>query len=221
MVPSLLCLAIGRVLGGLATSILFSVFESWLISSAKSKGMTQGEIGALLGRCTLVNGIVASLAGVVSDAAVRISGTYRSPFVLSGVLLVTAGVLIRGTWEENYGGAVPGGGRTHSISKSIAVLKRSASLNPCARTFPDGVVNCRSFPRRVGTCHDRIRDLHVPLCLLVRIHSVPRHRNVADSRHRWVPTLQGSTTENLPLGSIFSSFMIFMMLGSLLCQYIL
>jgi hypothetical protein len=135
MVPSLPCLAFGRVLGGVATSILFSVFESWLVSSAKSKGMTQGDIGALLGRCTLVNGIVASLAGVVSDAAVRATGTYRSPFVLSGVLLVTAGVLIRGTWEENYGGAgvVVRAGSSRSISTSIAVLRSSESISCCVR----------------------------------------------------------------------------------------
>lgn len=130
MFKPLISLATGRLLGGLATSILFSVFESWLVSSSKSKGMTQGELGELLGRCTLVNGIVASASGVVSDAAVAWSGTYKSPFVASGMLLVTAGLVIRSTWAENYGGAGEVGGveQKRPLARSMEVLWSSESI---------------------------------------------------------------------------------------------
>lgn len=103
MVDSLPSLAFGRLLGGLSTSLLFSVPEAYLVSEAKSHGMTQTALGELLGRCTLVNGVVASLAGVASDVVVNKSGTYKAPFVASGALLVVAGGIIACTWTENYG----------------------------------------------------------------------------------------------------------------------
>ena len=130
MFSSLSGLAVGRLLGGLATSILFSVFESWLVSASKSQDMPSEELGELLGRCTLVNGIVASLTGVASDALVGYSKTFKSPFVASGLLLLLAGLVIRSTWAENYGGETgrevrgPGEGRS-TIRRSLEVIRSS------------------------------------------------------------------------------------------------
>jgi hypothetical protein len=76
-----------------------------MVAEARTRGMTGPEIGSFLGRCTLVNGIVAAASGVASDAVVGLSGTYKSPFVVSGLLLVSAGALIKATWSENYGGS--------------------------------------------------------------------------------------------------------------------
>ena len=103
MFNSIALLSFGRLLGGISTSILFSVFESWMVSTAKHKGMPNSELGALLGRCTLVNGLVASASGLVSDGVVSFTGTYKAPFVASGILLLLAGAAIRKTWSENYG----------------------------------------------------------------------------------------------------------------------
>lgn len=124
-------------MGGLATSILFSVFESWLISEAKTKGMSGAELGSFLGRCTLVNGIVAAASGIVSDAVVHYSDTYKSPFVLSGALLLVAAAVIRTSWAENYGGNAnemstsdqgPGGEEVRPIVKAFTALRESASF---------------------------------------------------------------------------------------------
>ena len=115
--PSLPILFAGRALGGLSTSILFSAFESWLVSAAGQYGVTQADLSGILGRATLVNGFVATAAGVISDQLVQIGtksaeaahdghGAYRAPFMASGVLLAIAWVVIRATWGENYGGAV-------------------------------------------------------------------------------------------------------------------
>ena len=124
MVDSLPTLTFGRVLGGLSTSILFSVPEAWLVSSAREHNLSQTELAQLLGRCTLLNGVSASLcafilplrshvgadtrltpAGVAGDYLVGRSGTFKSPFIASGVLLVIAGFIISAAWEENYGRA--------------------------------------------------------------------------------------------------------------------
>jgi len=56
-----------------------------------------------MGRATLLNGFVATGAGVVSNQLVSLSKTFVSPFIASAALLLVAFVVIRGTWTENYG----------------------------------------------------------------------------------------------------------------------
>jgi MFS family permease len=104
-VPSLPVLFFGRILGGISTSILYSAFESWLVSSSNHLALPQSSLSNILGRATLINGIVAAIAGVVSNKLVSTSLTFKSPFVASGVLLVLAWVVIDRTWHENRGGA--------------------------------------------------------------------------------------------------------------------
>ena len=72
-------------------------------------GLGQGELSKIFGAATLVNGFVATTSGVVSNEIVGLSGTYSSPFVASGLILLISWVVIRSVWTENYGG---GGGVT-------------------------------------------------------------------------------------------------------------
>lgn len=104
-IPSLPVLFFGRVLGGVSTSILYSAFESWVVSSSTHLALPQSALSNILGRATLVNGIVAAIAGVVSNKLVSTTFTFKSPFIASGVMLVLAWVVINGTWHENRGGA--------------------------------------------------------------------------------------------------------------------
>ncbi|KAI5476597.1 DUF791-domain-containing protein [Pseudohyphozyma bogoriensis] len=187
MSPSLFLLSIGRVLAGAATSILFSAFESWMVSSAKSREFSDGELGEFLGRAQLVNGVVASAAGVVSDGVVNMSGTYRAPFVVSAVLLVLAGGLVRSTWGENFGG-VASASEGRGWRESVRVLLKSPPLLAIAGAM----------------CAFESSMYFFVFC--------------------WVPALQASQPEGdpaLPLGIIFSCFMVAMMFGSLLYNYIL
>ena len=104
-VPSLPVLFFGRVLGGISTSILYSAFESWLVSSSNHLALPQSALSNILGRATLINGVVAATAGVVSNNLVSNTLTFKSPFIASGVLLVLAWVVIGRTWHENRGGS--------------------------------------------------------------------------------------------------------------------
>ena len=56
-----------------------------------------------MGRSTLINGLVATAAGVVSNKLVAATNNFIAPFVASAVLLMLAWTVIRGTWAENYG----------------------------------------------------------------------------------------------------------------------
>ena len=64
LVPSLPVLLLARVLGGISTSILFSAFESWLVSASSIAALRSEDLSAIMGRATLLNGFVAAAAGV-------------------------------------------------------------------------------------------------------------------------------------------------------------
>lgn len=121
----------GRILGGISTSILYSAFESWLISSSTSLALASSDLSTIMGRATLLNGFVATTAGIVSNQLVATTTSFASPFVASAALLVLAYVVIRGTWIENYGG----GGGGVSLSTDPLQLKR---LRQAWRIVRDG-----------------------------------------------------------------------------------
>ena len=54
-------LYLGRILGGTATSVLFSCFESWLVAEYMAHGQGSKAIGIALSRMYLVNGSVGGL----------------------------------------------------------------------------------------------------------------------------------------------------------------
>jgi hypothetical protein len=56
-----------------------------------------------MGRATVVNGLVATGAGVLSNELVAATNNFLAPFVASAILLILAWFVIRGTWSENYG----------------------------------------------------------------------------------------------------------------------
>ncbi|PPQ80876.1 hypothetical protein CVT25_001885 [Psilocybe cyanescens] len=185
-VPHLPVLLFGRILGGTSTAILFSAFESWLISESTSASLPPGDLSTIMGRATLLNGFVAAGAGVFSNQLVSMTNSFTTPFIASGSLLMLAWVVIRGMWTENYGG---GGGQPN---KDVFQMKRLGQACTIVRKDPQIVVLGLA-----QTCFEGSMYLFVFL---------------------WVPSLQesSSTPQLLPLGYIFSSFMISMMLGSLL-----
>lgn len=103
--PFLPVLFVGRLLGGVSTSILYSAFESWVVSSSNNLALPQADLSGILGRATLLNGFVAAGAGVFSNWLVGSTNSFASPFIASGALLVLGFFVIGGLWTENYGGA--------------------------------------------------------------------------------------------------------------------
>ncbi|KAK4187218.1 hypothetical protein QBC35DRAFT_452533 [Podospora australis] len=99
---SVVLLFLGRILGGLGTSLLFSVFESWIVTDLKKQGL-ETELSNTFGLMSTLNSIVAILSGVGSEWLVGAAGTRKAPFWVSAAILVVAGVLIFNTWEENFG----------------------------------------------------------------------------------------------------------------------
>ncbi|KAF6807222.1 major facilitator superfamily transporter [Colletotrichum sojae] len=114
--PSLPLLFVGRVLGGLGTSLLFSVFESWMVTDfhARRLGEKGLDLSRTFGLMSTVNSIVAIVSGVASEWLVSMTGTRKSPFLASIGLLVLAAGVIASQWDENHGSA----GQTSSSEAS-------------------------------------------------------------------------------------------------------
>lgn len=127
--PSLPLLGTGRILGGAATTAML-LFETWLVSEAKAGGMGSLELGEFLGRCTLVNGIVASCSGIASEALVGHFKTFKAPFVASAILLIGALLVIQSTWTENYGRDELTREGEGSLVKSFKVVRGSEFIPP-------------------------------------------------------------------------------------------
>ena len=84
-----------------------------------------------MGRAALVNGIVAAGAGVVANWVVGQTDGFRAPFILSGILLIVAWVIIGGIWDENYGAnqSTPsGGGELSKIVAGLGMVRRGMFL---------------------------------------------------------------------------------------------
>ena len=98
-------LFVGRICGGIATSMLFSTFESWYVyEHSERHGYPVEWIGITFSISTFWNGLLAIIAGVLANIGAETLGYGPvAPFVLALVPLIACGFLVVSTWEENYG----------------------------------------------------------------------------------------------------------------------
>lgn len=95
-------LLIGRFLSGVATSLLFSTFEAWMVSEHHNRGFAAALLEETFALATLGNGVVAVGAGLVAGQAADMYG-FVAPFVVCLVPLAAAGIIVAASWAENYG----------------------------------------------------------------------------------------------------------------------
>ncbi|CAK8690985.1 molybdate-anion transporter-like [Clavelina lepadiformis] len=102
--PVFWILLVGRFLGGIATSILFSAFESWLVCEYHKRDFGQDLLGELFSRATLGNSLVAISAGHLAQVFADMYG-FVAPFDVSMTVLVVMVLAITLMWKENHGDA--------------------------------------------------------------------------------------------------------------------
>jgi MFS family permease len=95
-------LMLGRFLSGVATSLLFSAFETWMVCEHHKQGFDSNLLGTTFSYATFGNGLIAVLAGLVANTAAKMFG-FVAPFVLALFPLTIVGMLVYFTWTENYG----------------------------------------------------------------------------------------------------------------------
>jgi len=196
---------IGRLLGGVATSLLFSVFEAWLIGAHASAGL-MSHIGKAFSTAQYGNSIIAILAGQIANKAANHAefkpssegsgfyiGGYLGPFDASLVALILCGLLASAIWEENYG-ETPAGNDDDEKAKSSAsgALKKAYYAT---MSNPD-ILSCGI----ISSLFEGSMYIFVFM---------------------WTPALTalakeelGDKFEGLPFGVIFSTFMVCCMAGS-------
>lgn len=110
-------LMFGRVTGGIATSMLFSCFECWLVSEHCSRNrFSSGLLSYMFGLMFTSMYCVAIIAGLaaqavadgfefgpISPGSMIYAGGYCGPFDMSICCLVIGMVLMACLWKENHG----------------------------------------------------------------------------------------------------------------------
>ena len=93
-------LVIGRILGGASTTLMFSVFESWMVTEFNKRfpdeaGSTLSGIFSVM---TTLNSVVAIAAGIVAESVTDLVGTQKTPFMLAVAVLLCSFVAISHFW---------------------------------------------------------------------------------------------------------------------------
>lgn len=102
---NLILLFAGRFAGGVSTTLLYSVFEAWMITEyhRRDLGASNLKLGTVFGYMTTLSCIVAITSGIVGDVLVASLGGRVWPFLASVACSITAGCLIWRTWVS-WGG---------------------------------------------------------------------------------------------------------------------
>ena len=198
-------LMLGRLLGGVATSLLFSVFEAWLIRSHADAKISKQMLSNSFSTAAYGNSIIAIVAGLVANKAASVTelkqimgtlyiGGYLNPFDIALMALVACGMLASTLWDENYG--------------------REEATEDTSSDDGRGVPNWHDGLKNAFIATTRSRDI-----LLCGIISSLFEGSMYIFVFMWTPALTALMEEKgadvkLPFGVIFSTFMVCCMAGS-------
>ncbi|GAA0149714.1 transporter [Lithospermum erythrorhizon] len=103
--PQYKVLLLGRVLGGISTSLLFSAFESWLVAEHFKRGFDQQWLSLTFSKAIFLgNGLIAILSGLFGNLLVDFFNLGPvSPFDAAACILAIGMAIILSSWSENYG----------------------------------------------------------------------------------------------------------------------
>lgn len=105
MWPSVLPLFAGRALGGVSATLLYSVFESWLVSQSRAQDDGDSLVEGTISTAASLNAAVAIVSGTMSEVLVSWMGSKRAPFFGSVACLVCAAGIIQIHWVRSPSGA--------------------------------------------------------------------------------------------------------------------
>lgn len=197
-------LMVGRILGGVATSLLFSVFDSWFIRSHADNGVTK-YLPVSFSLTAYGNSLVAIFAGLMAEkatVAVKLHplfgyvddekaltyvGGYLIPFDMSIVALILCGGFTMFFWEENYGENIHQ--ETSQNDSEVKAWYESFSIALRKILHSSDILLCGS----ISALFEGSMYIFVFM---------------------WTPFLKSKSKDNLPFGYIFSIFMNCCMTGS-------
>ncbi|MQL70381.1 hypothetical protein Taro_002702 [Colocasia esculenta] len=103
--PQYKVLMLGRVLGGIATSLLFSAFESWLVAEHNKRGFDPQWLSLTFSKAIFLgNGLIAIVSGLFANVlADNLGFGPVAPFDAAACFLAVGMAIIMSSWTENYG----------------------------------------------------------------------------------------------------------------------
>jgi len=201
-------LMLGRLLGGICTSLLFSIFEAWLIRAHADNNIGKKMLGQSFSMAAYGNSIVAILAGLGANKAatggkmVEVAGNFHiggfiNPFDMSLVVCILCALCAMTLWEENYGSDE---------------AQKNAEKSP---KWYEGLKSAYTVT---------MRSTDIILCGII---SSLFEGSMYVFVFMWTPLLKAfvkDEKEELPFGLIFSTFMVCCMAGSslfsiLICKF--
>jgi predicted MFS family arabinose efflux permease len=125
LVPEYWTLMLGRFLSGISTSLLFSVFESWMVCEHHKQGFDSVLLGETFSYATLGNGFVAVGAGLVANWAAQ-DKQYVNPFMVAIAPLSVVAIVVFFSWSENYGNQQMS--MFSSLSRGMDLVRRDSRI---------------------------------------------------------------------------------------------
>jgi MFS transporter, MFS domain-containing protein family, molybdate-anion transporter len=116
-------LLLGRVAGGLGTSLLFSAPEAWLVGEHAREKMDGKWLGQTFGWAYAGDSVVAILAGQLASISAAKGGP-QGPFTLSVGFLALGSLLTALKWKENVAPSSGGNDQTKpTIGDAVKVVQ--------------------------------------------------------------------------------------------------
>eukprot|EP01047_Picozoa_sp_COSAG01_P063653 COSAG01_NODE_8284_length_2844_cov_4.311840_4_plen_408_part_00 len=128
--PNYHWLMVGRMLGGIATSILFATFESWCVTAYRADAtLPLDGLDIVFTNTAFANALTAIVSALFGEFLVQMAGGWLiAPFNFVPCALGGCAVAISLTWRENYGAtATEGWG---SAAESNGTPKRRGRTPP-------------------------------------------------------------------------------------------
>jgi MFS family permease len=180
-------LLVGRIAGGISTSLLFSVFDSWLCGEHKKLGASGDSLSQIFTKAQFGNSLIAVAAGLIAQYVSDLTpmqpvaqgvyvGGFTMPFDVAIAALCLAFAAIARLWGENFGGSKTA--HTSGLSQGVKAVAADGAILRL-------LIQCAFF--------------EASMYIFVFM---------------WTPALSITTNTRLPFGLIFATYMTACMLGS-------
>ncbi|KAI7231958.1 major facilitator superfamily domain-containing protein [Hortaea werneckii] len=186
----------GRALEGVSMTLLYSVFETWMVAEyhARELGACGLKLGDMFSSSVMLSGLTAIVSGVVGEALVKWTGSKSSPFLLAAA--------------ENL--AVPP--TTHSLSPSTEEKDHQQQPSTSVQATYRDILG----DRRILTLAFTTTAFEGSMYLFVFFWSPAlKAARASSTSAAGVSQEADKNMPGLPFGLIFASFMSAMMLGSM------
>eukprot|EP00730_Choanoeca_flexa_P019191 TRINITY_DN9366_c0_g1_i2.p1 TRINITY_DN9366_c0_g1~~TRINITY_DN9366_c0_g1_i2.p1 ORF type:complete len:498 (+),score=67.35 TRINITY_DN9366_c0_g1_i2:122-1615(+) len=219
-------LMMARFLSGIATSLLLSTFESWMIAQHNREGFPSEWLPRTFALATFGNGVVACLAGVVANIVADCCGHHRTyaDNALSSLWFNCISLLSRSA-DGNHPDAACCKRLFFPISVSpkfpaavnpfmLAVLLLVVAATTIKATWEEQKVT-DLVERSNGQCTTSFRHLvrNRSVWLLGAVQACFESA-MYTFVYLWTPSLDPDPEHHPPLGFIFAGFMLAIMIGS-------